>query len=83
MKKNNYVVCLDPAIEDICDGGKLKETLVVPSSGCKTVLLVKVYIQVEDSNCFPGWSLSSLSTKIKCNTLMESHKKQLKPTISS
>jgi hypothetical protein len=41
-----YVVCLettrDSIREDTCDGGRLKVTLDVPSSGCMTVLLVKV-----------------------------------------
>lgn len=30
----------DAICEDICEGGKLNVTAVVPSSGCKTVLLV-------------------------------------------
>lgn len=32
----------DAICEDICDGGRLNVTAVVPSSGCITVLLVKV-----------------------------------------
>jgi hypothetical protein len=30
--------------EDICDGGRLKVTADVPSSGCITVLFVYVYV---------------------------------------
>lgn len=48
-KKNRcktYVVCLETTRDSIrdetCDGGRLKVTLDVPSSGCITVLLVKV-----------------------------------------
>lgn len=52
----------DAICEDIWDGGRLKVTAVVPSSGCITVLLVKVYVQPNDWKRLPGCSSASSST---------------------
>lgn len=35
----------------------------VPSSGCMTVLFVKVYVGAEQSNALPGFEYSSSSSK--------------------
>lgn len=48
------VVCLEwhteATCEDICDGGILNVSCVVPSSGCIIVLLVNVYTELQTGN---------------------------------